>query len=314
MFRLMLRAGAILWLAMMAISWGVYQLAPTIPSDGQIVYVVSLLGKLQLYTSDVSHDLTVSLHSSDSNDILPTVSTVNGDIVFVTDRYGDAELFMLSANGHHLRQLTDNEHDDLYPQWSPDGSQLLIQANPDGISQFFLMDNKGANLRQLTDIPQAILRPSWSPDASQIAYDSSGEIYIYDIASGDSQRLTDDNFWDQQPSWSPDGQLILYESNRKREWLLYKIDIATHEILPVSQRESTYQHVTWTDKPNQIIFQSTRQFTRQLYSLTLDNPSQVDAIVIPPKSGSSLYLLFGMRDVIQRKWTDVIEPVWVGHN
>lgn len=314
MFRLILRAGGILWLAMMAISWGVVQLAPTIPSDGQVVYVVSLLSKLQLYTSDIAHDLTVPLQLSDSNDFQPTVSTVSGDIVFASDRYGDAELFMLSANGHHLRQLTDNEHDDLHPQWSPDGSQILYQANPDGISQFFLMDADGTTFRQLTDIAQAILRPSWSPDGSQIAYDSSGEIYIYDIDSRNSQRLTDDNFWDQQPSWSPDEQTIIYESNRGREWLLYKIELATNDIRPVSSLEQTYQQATWTNDPNQIIFQSTRQFTRQLYSLHLDNPSQIEALVIPPKSGSSLYLLFGIRDVIEPKWTDVIEPVWIEYD
>jgi Tol biopolymer transport system component len=311
MFRLMLRAGIILWLAMMAISWGVYQFAPTIPPDGRIVYVVSLLSKLQLYTSDLAHDLTIPLQPSDSNDFQPTVSTMSGDIVFASDRYGDAELFMLSANGHSLRQLTDNELDDLNPQWSPDGSQMLYQSNPAGISQFFLMDADGTNRRQLTDTPQAIARPSWSPDGSQIAYDSGGEIIIYDIASGNSQRLTNDNFWDQQPSWSPDGKTIIYESNRGREWLLYKIDLATNESLPVSSRERTYQQATWTDEPNQIIFQSARQFTRQLYTLRLDNPSQIDAIVIPPKSGSSLYLLFGIRDVIEPQWTDVIEPVWM---
>ena len=311
MFRLMLGAGGILWLAIMASIVSMMILAPVIPSDGQVMYTVSLLGKLQLYSSDFAHDLTIPLHPSNSNDFQPTVSTKNKSIIFVSDRYGDAELFALSTDGRNLRQLTDNGYDDLAPQWSPDESQILYQANPEGISQFFLMDADGSNIRQMTHIPQAIARPSWSPDMSQITYDSGGEIYIYDIASQEIQDLTNDAFWDQQAVWSPDGKRIIYESNRGREWLLYQFEFARGESLPLSPSDRTYQQATWTDDPNQIIFQTTRQFTRQLYTMQLDNPAQVDALIIPPLSGSSLYLLLGIRDVIEPQWTDVIEPVWV---
>jgi len=314
MFRLMLRVWGILWCAILAIIVSTMILAPVIPSDGQVVYVVSLFAKLQLYTSDFAHNLTIPLHPSDSNDFQPTLSTLNDSIIFVSDRDGDAELFALTTNGHHLRQLTDNEYDDLAPQWSPDESQILYQANPDGISQFFLMDADGSNPRQLTNIPQAIARPSWSPDGLHIVYDSGGEIYRYDIISAESQRLTEDSFWDQQAVWSPDGKRIIYESNRGREWLLYQIDLATGESLPVSPSDRTYQQAVWTDDPDQIIVQATRQFTRQLYTLRLDNLAQVDALMIPPLSGSSLYFLLGIREVIEPKWTDVLEPVWISHD
>jgi len=315
MFRLMQKAVVIIGLISMMSVGGLVILSPQVSSDGQIIYVVSLFAKLQLYTSHLSRNLTVRVHqSTNSNDYQPTVSSATGDVVFVSDRLGDTELFMLSATGHYLRQLTDNDHDDLYPQWSPDGKAIIYQSNPDGLSQFFLMDADGTNSRQLTDIPQAVARPWWSPDGTQITYDSGGEIYSYDIASAKAERLTDDSFWDQLPSWSPDGDVIVYESNRGADWRLYSINLLTRDLIPISQPDRTDQHITWTDEPQQIIFQSTRQFPGRLYTLNLDNPQQIDVIMLPPQSGSSLYLLFGIRDVLEHDWTDVIEPEWIRRN
>lgn len=310
MFRLVSRAIVIIGLLQMLLVGSMYLLAPHLPTDGQLVYVVSLFTRLQLVTSDMSHGLTLRLHASDSNDIQPTVSTMTGDIVFVSDRYGDAELFWLSANGLHLRRLTDNDDDDLYPQWSPDGTQLVYQSNPEGLSQFFLMSLDSQTIQPLTDSPHAIARPVWSPDGERIAYDSEGEIYIYEVVSGDTTRLTDDGFWDQLPSWSPDSKMIVYESNRRSDWRLYGIDITTQETFSISQPDRNDQHVTWMDD-RRILFQSTRQFPGRLYTVHLDNPAQIDEVFIPPLATHSLYLLFGDRERVRHEWTDVIEPVWV---
>lgn len=53
--------------------------------------------------------------------------------------------------------------------------------------------------------------PAWSPDGSQIAYVSSGDIYVTEIAGGSTPlQLTTSPQIDEWPAWSADGTNIYY--------------------------------------------------------------------------------------------------------
>lgn len=289
-------------------------IAPSLPSQGQLVYVVSLSSDLQLFTTDLSRNLTVRLLTSIHNDYQPTLATTTREIVFVSDRDGDSDLYAMSADGRNFRQLTHNSYDDLAPQWSPDGTTILYQSNPNRNSQLYLMSPQGTDIRQLTQLSRAVARPAWSPDGNSVTYDSEGEIYIYNLADSTSQRLTTDSAWDQQPLWTQDGTAILYESYRGRFWYLYRVAVENGTPYRIATAEASDQHVALFGEDNRIVFQSTRNYPLRLYSLDLDRPETITPIPIPPESTMSLYALFGVQDDYIARWTDILQPVWVGWN
>jgi dipeptidyl aminopeptidase/acylaminoacyl peptidase len=53
--------------------------------------------------------------------------------------------------------------------------------------------------------------PSWSPDATKIAYENSGKLRIWNVASGTSTQLGSENIGGH-PDWSPDGTKIAVDN------------------------------------------------------------------------------------------------------
>jgi Tol biopolymer transport system component len=68
------------------------------------------------------------------------------------------------------------------------------------------------------------VEPAWSPDGEYVAYTKEGEyeIWLFEIATEESEYLTDGSL----PDWSPDGKEIVYVFNRD----IHKIDVETREI------------------------------------------------------------------------------------
>jgi Tol biopolymer transport system component len=75
-----------------------------------------------------------------------------------------------------------------------------------------------ARITQVTTLPGLEYSPTWSPDGRCIAYASNADgnldIYIQELASGQTTRLTDSEADDAQPAWSPDGSRIAFVSAR----------------------------------------------------------------------------------------------------
>jgi Tol biopolymer transport system component len=66
------------------------------------------------------------------------------------------------------RRLTDSSADQVAPAFSPDGGQLVYQSNADGNWELYLLDLASGQSRRLTDTPEEEEDPSWSPDGRWI--------------------------------------------------------------------------------------------------------------------------------------------------
>jgi hypothetical protein len=98
---------------------------------------------------------------------------------------------------------------------SPDGSTLAyVGPGEDGTNQIFVADLDGSGLRQVTHDPVGAAWPAWSPDGTTIAYTGGSgdlfDIFVLDVASGDSTQIAGVMSTGGGVQFTPDGSSIVY--------------------------------------------------------------------------------------------------------
>ena len=100
--------------------------------------------------------------------------------------------------------------------WSPDGKKFGFVVYQKGKNHLAVVDVRRAKIIdriEFRNIP-AFFNPKWSPDGRYIAFsglvEGVGNLYTFEILTGDIQKLTDGFSSKIHPSWSPDGNFIVY--------------------------------------------------------------------------------------------------------
>lgn len=117
---------------------------------------------------------------------------------------------------------------------SPDGERIVVTARGE---VFDLPAEKGVT-KNITRTPGAHDRDGeWSPAGTAIAYisDATGEteLYVQDIATGETTQLTTNNdTYIRSFKWTPDGRKIVYTDRKNR---INIVDVATKQVSTILQ-------------------------------------------------------------------------------
>jgi eukaryotic-like serine/threonine-protein kinase len=104
-----------------------------------------------------------------------------------------------------------------------------------------------------------------SPDGKRLALDidtpgeSSGDIWIVDLATAAFSRFTFDPASDINPIWSPDGSRVAFTSNRLGEYNLYSkaaSGATNEELVPGLESKSVQIPATWSPDGKYIVYET----------------------------------------------------------
>jgi len=183
--------------------------------------------------------------SPDASQVVYAVSQINAedDKEYVT-------IYLLDLERGSTKQLTNGLAKDSNPQWSPDGGSIAFVSDRAGVRQLYLLPVDGGEARQLTEAARGIGGGfAWSPDGRRIAFsavpadepldlgkepyrvdrtvyrfDAIGyldqtvqDLYVLELASGETRQLTDDRSNNVNPRWSPGGNEIMYDATMRAD-------------------------------------------------------------------------------------------------
>ena len=142
-------------------------------------------------------------------------------VVYRDSRRGindDDEIYIARADGTGAHNLTSDPANDWGPDWSSDGEWIVFNSDRDGGAPGgYVVRPDGSDLTRVP-IDGWVEYATFSPDDSRLAFmshvGSNYDIFVADVATGETTRLTDANGSDGWPSWSPDGTTIAFATER----------------------------------------------------------------------------------------------------
>jgi len=212
----------------------------------------------------------------------PSLSPDGMWVVYAGEGDGHRDIFLRSVGGQLPINLTENSGAENHsPVFSPSGEQIAFRSSRQG-GGLFVMGRTGEAVRRVTS---AGFNPAWSPDETRLVYatehvgllplnvESRSEIWIADVATGETQLINDGNA--VLPTWSPDGRWIAFtvRSGDRTQHDIWIIPAEGGEPLPVTSDIPTDWGATWSPDGAFIYFSSDRGGSMNLWRLPMNQRS-----------------------------------------
>ena len=174
------------------------------------------------------------------------------------------ELFISDADGKFVRQLkTRADGRVMEVNWLSDNKTLLFSQTWNGYQNWFTIDAEkmDAEVQRTSDM-QNNRSLSLNSDRSNAVYLSGrNEIKLMDLDNFSSSTVVEDEIWDifsSAPSFSPDGRFILYAAFRNFEQNIFVYEIASKNIIQITDTYVSEANPVWSPDGKYIYFQTNR--------------------------------------------------------
>ena len=194
-------------------------------------------GNWEIYLIDMGTGREYRVTDDPASDLNPFWSPDGTTLLFQSDRSGLWQIYTLDLRTMNVTLLSDGSGNDVDPQYSSDGQHIVFRSyrdgGSDGNSVIYVMDANGDNPRAISDLNGDATNQVWSPDDQLIAYqsdlDGDLDIYVYDVASGETRQLTGNDIPDYAPMWRCDAEMLVFTSDLPGNPDIYEV-----EALPIS--------------------------------------------------------------------------------
>jgi len=181
-----------------------------------------------------------------------------------------AHLWVVDAATGAATQVTSGEEwNDTDPQWSPDGRRIAFVSDRSGHAfdesrdtDVWVIDANGGNLTKISDQKTADTSPRWSPDGQTIAYltsirDTSNKRLLLASTTGTGSSRPAVDGLDLIPTdlrWAEGGRALYFETGFKGTSQIYRVDVASRRIAPVTSGDRTFHLFSINDRTNRLAY------------------------------------------------------------
>lgn len=148
------------------------------------------------------------------------------------------------------------------------------------IKKLMIMDQDGDNPLELTDGTRyQVLTPRFSPTQQQITYmalfdDRPGQVYLFNIETGEQEQLGTFRGMTFAPRFSPDGTQVIMSIERNGDSDIFTMDLSTRKLTRLTDHPAIDTSPSYSPDGRQITFTSDRGGSPQLYVMNADGTDQ----------------------------------------
>lgn len=147
----------------------------------------------------------------------PRVRVSLHDITY--SRLDEVQAFELPSPGARGFRMAVHRASDAVVRWAtgePGMAATRIafrRETEQGVSELYTIGSDGRNLRRITSDSSIVYSPAFSPDGSELMYVSyrtgRPDVYVENLASGESERLETERDFNITPTYAPGGDRIM---------------------------------------------------------------------------------------------------------
>ena len=204
-------------------------------------------GTLSVLDTSTGSESVVTL---EQNPVVDAAASPDGSRVafsFSTAIDGN-DIWVIDWPGRKVARVLRMPHLQHEPTWSADGSTVYFLSGDGGQAHDIWQYRPETEAKEQVTVGELYHFDIAAGPKGELAYssnrDGNYELYLRD-KRGRSERLTDDPALDARPMFAPDGRSLLFESSRSGTMQIYRIDLKSKRVTPVTKVPGGARQPVW---------------------------------------------------------------------